>query len=341
MENSKARKVLNPRSVWLPVLIGLIIIAYLAYRDDQFSRESLQLFSDFKLAFVALALLLMIFKDGLNALRVRWLSHGTVGVYPAIRIVLLWEFAIAVTPPVLGAAAVLVFIIFKEGQPFGKALAYTLLLAILDNLFFLTASPLVIWLTHGAVFPVVETTNSFLQTGVSKVFWLSYFSVVFYTVFMLSALLFFPKTVRKLLSILMEIKYLRKWKTQVLKQSDELILASQVLKGQSFGYWLKLLIITYVIWVFKFALVNVWVNGFVDLSFSNQLLMLGRHLTMWIVMLVSPSPGNAGTAEFIFSIFYEDFGGKYTFISSLLWRFSTYYPYLIAGVLLIPKWWKK
>ncbi|NVK84066.1 MAG: TIGR00374 family protein, partial [Cytophagia bacterium] len=169
MENSKARKVLNPRSVWLPVLIGLIIIAYLAYRDDQFSRESLQLFSDFKLAFVALALLLMIFKDGLNALRVRWLSHGTVGVYPAIRIVLLWEFAIAVTPPVLGAAAVLVFIIFKEGQPFGKALAYTLLLAILDNLFFLTASPLVFWLTDGAVFPVVETTNSFLQTGVSKV----------------------------------------------------------------------------------------------------------------------------------------------------------------------------
>ena len=52
-------------------------------------------------------------------------------------------------------------------------------------------------------------------------------------------------------------------------------------------------------------------------------------------------PGNAGTAEFIFPVFYRDFAGQYSFISSILWRLSTYYPYLIAGVLLIPRWWKK
>lgn len=341
MENSKARKVLNPRSIWLPVLLGFLVVAYLAYQDDQFSRASLQLFSDFKLGYLGPLLLFIAFKDGLNALRVRLLSHRTIDFYPAIRIVLLWEFAIAVTPPVVGAAAVLVFIIFKEGQSFGKALAYTLLLAILDNLFFLTASPLVIWFTDGAAFPIVEANNSFLEKGVSNVFWLSYTSVVFYTLFMLSALLLFPKTVRKILSMLMGLRFLKRWKSQVLKQSDELILASQVLKGQSLIYWLKLLAVTYVIWMFKFALVNIWIDGFVDLTLSDQFLMLSRHLTMWIVMLVSPSPGNAGTAEFIFPVFYRDFAGQYSFISSILWRLSTYYPYLIAGVLLIPRWWKK
>lgn len=341
MEKGKAQKVLNPRSVWLPVVIGFLIIAYLAYKDNQFTKESISLFSDFRPAYLFIVVLFILFKDGLNALRVRSLSHSVIGIYPAIRIVLLWEFAIAVTPPVIGAAAVLVFIIFKEGQPFGKALAYTLLLAILDNLFFLTASPLVIWMSAGAVFPSVESSNTWLQEGVSKVFWLSYSSVVFYTAFMLSALLLFPKTVRKILSSLMNLKWLTRWKAPVMKQSDEMILASQVLKGQSIVYWLKLLGLTYLIWIFKFALVNAWVGGFAGSTLDNQLLMLSGHLVMWVVMLVSPTPGNAGTAEFIFPIFYEDFAGKYTFISSILWRLSTYYPYLIVGVLLIPRWWRK
>lgn len=340
MDNGKAQKVLNPKSVWLPVLLGFVIIAFLAYRDDQFSKESLLLFSDFRLVNILIVLLFIVFKDGLNALRVRLLSHSEIDFYPAIRVVLLWEFAIAVTPPVIGAAAVLVFIIFKEGQPFGKSLAYTLLLAILDNLFFLTASPLVILGASESVFPLVDTTNEWLEDGVSKVFWLSYSSVVAYTAFMLSALLFFPKTVRKILSSIMNLRWFQKWRAPVMKQSDEMILASQVLKGQSLLYWLKLLGLTYLIWIFKFALVNAWVGGFADLTLDNQLLMLSRHLVMWVVMLVSPSPGNAGTAELMFSVFYQDFAGKYTFVSSILWRLSTYYPYLIAGVILMPRWWK-
>lgn len=341
MEQSKALKVLNPKSVWIPVVLGLGLVAFLAYRDDQFSAESFALFSDFRLPFIFAALIVISIKDGLNGLRVRWISHAEIEFLPALRIVLLWEFAIAVTPPLIGAAAVLVFIIFKEGQTFGKALAYTLLLAILDNLFFLTASPIALWLSNGEVLPMNTSDSSFLEKGMSGVFWYSYTTIVFFTFFMLSALLFFPTTVRKLLAALMKWRFLKRWETAVMKQSDELVLASQVLKGQSLMYWVKLLFITYLIWIFKFALVNVWVSGFIGFNWANQALMIGRHLTMWIVMLVSPSPGNAGTAEIIFPLFYEEFAGRYSFLSSILWRLSTYYPYLIVGVLLIPKWWKK
>jgi uncharacterized membrane protein YbhN (UPF0104 family) len=59
---------------------------------------------------------------------------------------------------------------------------------------------------------------------------------------------------------------------------------------------------------------------------------------MWIVMLVSPSPGNAGTAEFIFPVFFESDMQRFTFITALVWRIMSYYPYLIIGALLIPKW---
>ena len=341
MESSKALKVLNPKSVWLPVILGLGLVAFMAYRDNQFTAESFALFSDFRLPFILIAFFVICIKDGLNGLRVNLISHSNIDFFPALRIVLLWEFAIAVTPPLVGAAAVLVFIIFKEGQTFGKALAYTLLLAILDNLFFLTASPLALWLSNGEVLPMNTTDSSFLEKGMTGVFWYSYTTIVLFTFFMLSALLFFPKTVRKLLSSLMKGKLLNRWESVVMKQSDEMVLASQVLKGQSLMYWAKLLFITYLIWIFKFVLVNVWVSGFIGFDWSNQALMIGRHLTMWIVMLVSPSPGNAGTAEIIFPLFFEEYAGRYSFLSSILWRLSTYYPYLIVGVLLIPKWWKK
>jgi len=341
MEEQKALKVLNPRSVWLPVIIGLLVVAYLAYQDEQFTQDNFSRFNDFKFPFVLLILLIIAVKDGLNALRIRFLSHQTATYTQAIRIILIWEFAIAVTPPVLGAAAVLVFVIYKEGLPFGKALAYTLLLATLDNLFFLTASPLAIWLSDGAVFPQVNIDSDLLSRGVPQLFWVSYSSIALYTAFMLSALLFFPKTIRKILVGLMSIKFLKRWKVAVIQQSDELILASQVLKGQSVKYWLMLIFFTYAVWILKYFLVNSWIMGFVDVGLADQLLMIGRHLVMWVVMLVSPSPGNAGTAEYIYPIFYDEFAQPYTFLSSILWRFATYYPYLIIGVFLIPKWWKK
>ncbi len=339
MEEQKALKVLNPRSVWLPIIIGLLVVAYLAYQDDQFTQENFSRFNDFKLPYVLLVLLIIAIKDGFNAFRVGVLSHQSLTFSQAIKIILLWEFAIAVTPPVIGAAAVLVFVIYKEGLPFGKALAYTLLLATLDNLFFLTASPLAIWLSNGAVFPQVNIDSDLFSRGVPRLFWVSYTSIALYTAFMLSALLFFPKTIRKLLEGLMSIRILRRWKEAVIQQSDELILASLELKGQSIKYWLALFFFTYVVWILKYFLVNTWVMGFVDVRIGDHLLMIGRHLIMWVVMLVSPSPGNAGTAEYIYPIFYDEFAYPYTFLSSILWRLATYYPYLIIGVFLIPKWW--
>ena len=98
---------------------------------------------------------------------------------------------------------------------------------------------------------------------------------------------------------------------------------------------------TYLVWIFKYAIVNALMAGFVPLSTADHLLAIGRHVIMWVVMLVSPSPGNAGSAEFIFPAFYEEFLGEYTFITSLLWRLVTFYPYLIAGALLLPRWTKR
>ncbi len=126
-----------------------------------------------------------------------------------------------------------------------------------------------------------------------------------------------------------------------MKQSQELELASGVLKGKKISFWFSLIGFTYLVWLCKYGIVNALMAGFVPMETGDHLLAIGRHLIMWIVMLVSPSPGNAGSAEVIFSAFYGEFLGEFTFVTSLIWRMITFYPYLIIGALILPKWSKR
>lgn len=341
MDSDKALKTLNVRSVWLPVILGVGIVVVLVLTDKRISSSSFQLVKDISPFALVFSLLILAAKDGMNMLRFRFMSRKSLAWFSVFRVILLWEFAIAVTPPVIGATAVLVFIMYKEGLSFGKALAYTLLLATFDNLFFLTASPLAIWLSDGKVLPESLAVSESLGKGLKPLFWLSYGLIVVYTSFMLSAVLLFPKTIRKLTTSLMGLSWLKKWKAVVLRQADDLVLVSQILKGKKWSFWLALLGITYLVWAIKFGVLNALISGFTDLSFGDHMVVLGRHLIMWVVMLVSPAPGNAGTAEFIFPAFYESYLGEYTFICSLLWRLYSFYPYLLFGALLLPGWLKR
>lgn len=341
VNTKKALSILNPRSVWLPVVLGLGIVAFIFIRDVETREELVNAIPDISWPSLVVALLILFFKDLANIFRIQTLSAGDFCLKSALYVVLLWEFAIAVTPPIIGATAVLVFIMLKEGLSFGKALAYTLLAAVLDNLFFLTASPIAIWLSDGAVIPENNAVKNSLGNSLSYFFYLSYGLIAFYTLFMASALVLFPQGIRKLLMGLFSLKYLRKAKEAVKTQADDLVLASKVLRKKTALFWIKLLLFTYVVWIAKYAVVNALAAGFVSLDFNDHLLLLGRHVIMWVVMLVSPTPGSSGAAELIFPAFYGDYLGKYAVITSMLWRLLTYYPYLIVGALLLPRWIKR
>lgn len=340
MDSKKALKTLNVRSVWLPVIIGFGIVITLILTDDRINGNSLILIKDLPPLILVMSLVVLATKDITNMLRLRTTNSG-LQWGSVLRVVLLWEFAIAVTPPVIGATAVLVFIMFKEGLSFGKALSITLLLATLDNLFFLTASPLVVWYYGEQVFPDDVATLELLGKGLKPLFWFSYGLIVIYTSFMLSSILLFPKTIRKLTMRVMTISWLNRWQPLVLRQTDDLVLVSKELKGRKWPFWISLLCITYLVWILKFSVLNVLMSGFVEITIADHSLILARHLIMWVVMLVSPAPGNAGTAEVIFPAFFEQYLGEYTFVTTLAWRLLSFYPYLIIGVLVLPKWLKR
>ena len=60
---------------------------------------------------------------------------------------------------------------------------------------------------------------------------------------------------------------------------------------------------------------------------------------MWVILLVSPTPGGSGVAEYAFPIFLGDFipPGLETALG-LLWRLLSYYPYLFIGFIILPFW---
>jgi uncharacterized membrane protein YbhN (UPF0104 family) len=74
---------------------------------------------------------------------------------------------------------------------------------------------------------------------------------------------------------------------------------------------------------------------------SDHFLLFAKQLVMWIMMLVSPTPGGSGFSEYVFSEYLNDFMPQVAglaILTAFVWRLFTYYPYLIVGVIIGPKW---
>src|SRR5690554_8116287 len=92
-------------------------------------------------------------------------------------------------------------------------------------------------------------------------------------------------------------------------------------------------------------MVNALIVTFFGVSWLNwdeHFLVFGKQLVIWIMMLVSPTPGGSGFAEYAFHGFLGYLIPAGTGIAmAFIWRLISYYSYLIIGVFILPKWIKK
>ena len=65
-----------------------------------------------------------------------------------------------------------------------------------------------------------------------------------------------------------------------------------------------------------------------------------RQLVIWMVLVVTPTPGGSGFGEYMFQSYYSDFFSMAgtALVVACLWRIITYYSYLIGGVCILPGW---
>jgi uncharacterized protein (TIRG00374 family) len=259
----------------------------------------------------------------------------------ALYVIILWEFASAVTPSVVGGSAVAIFILNKEGIKLGKAIAYVMVTAILDNLFFVIGAPIILYFAQGHIFPASRMMEMRLGRSLEVLFWVSYGLYASYSLVMALALFYKPRVFKWVLLKIYSIRWLKKWKHSANEYGNQIIEASKELIGKNYKYWVPIVGATIFIWSSRYLMLNALIGAYESLSISEHVVIFARQVIMWIVMMISPTPGSSGTAEFFFGQFFAEFLNGYTFVTSILWRMLSYYPYLILGAIFLPRWIKQ
>lgn len=337
-------KTLNTNKIYIPVLIGLGVAVYffLEKVDIPIFLEAL---GKSNWLWFGAAFLMLISRDAGYMYRIRMISSNELSWKSSVYIILLWEFASAVTPSVVGGTAVATFILNREGLSFGKSMAYVMMTALLDNLFFVVFAPLAIIASNSfnfAVFPVISADmfNEFVQNhGLQGAFYVSYALTFIYAIFFAYGLIINPRGFKWLLIKITSIKFLKRYQRGAINTGNEMIIAAKSLRGSGISLWIKALFLTFFIWIARYLMLNCLVAAFTPLGAIDHLFVFSRQIAMWIVMLLSPTPGSSGTAEAVFCLFYAEYlRAEFCAAVGVLWRLFYYYPYLFIGALVLPRW---
>jgi hypothetical protein len=123
---------------------------------------------------LGVALLFMVGRDFFYMLRIRLLTNKELTWKSSFSVIMLWEFASALSPGVVGGAAVAMFILKREKIALGRSTAIVLITTLFYNLFYIILIPFVfLFIGQADLFPR-ETTGSLT---VQYVFWIG-FSVI-------------------------------------------------------------------------------------------------------------------------------------------------------------------
>jgi len=339
---SDIRKSLRPGRIIYPILIGLGVASWMLYNN--FDPEAFSFFNWTSASFfwMAIALLMMGVRDLAYMYRIKVLTDGELSWKQAFEVIMLWEFSSAISPSVVGGTGPAIFVLYKEGINSGKSTAVILTAIFLDEVFFILMVPVMYLLFGDQIFPPEGVD---FAAGVKLALFFGYGAILLYTLILTYTLFFNPYFFKWLLSFVFLLPFLRRFRMRVRKLANQLIITSHALKGKSFAYWAKAFLATILSWTGRYWVVNFMFMAFFfsHISFFDHLLIYARQLTMWIILLVSPTPGGSGIAEFIFSDFLGDLIPNLAWAVplALLWRLITYYPYLFIGVFLIPGWLKR
>jgi len=348
MDKSKLIRTLKPSRILYPILIGFVVAIWLLYKDFD-STAFLKLNWTWHAGvFGVVAIIMMLLRDIAYMYRIRILTDKELSWKKSFQVIMLWEFASAITPSIVGGSAIAIFIVHKEISNIGKSTAIVMVSSMLDELFYIIMVPILYFAIGGDnLFSIAGLTSVEDMTfgyGVFYFFIFGYLLMLTYTLIILYALFSNPRLIKWVFIKLFSLPFLRKRRTKAAKAGDDLIIASKEIKGKPKRYWVKTGIATLVSWTARFWVVNFLIlipliNG---LDFYEHILIYGRQLLMWVIMLVSPTPGGSGFAEVVFSIFLGEFIPKGLSASmALIWRLISYYPYLIIGAVILPIWIKR
>lgn len=289
---------------------------------------------------IFMALVFMVGRDFAYMLRIRILTQKRLGWKSSFHVIMLWEFASALSPGVVGGTTVAMFILNKEKIALGRSTAIVVITAMMDNLFYLILVPLVfLFVSPHLLFP----SETGAQQSVEVAFWIAYSLFTFVCLLLFLSIFWYPQLMGRFLSFIFRLPFLKKWRAKALETGEEIVITSKELKQESWKFWLSSFGATIMSWTSRYLVINCILAAFLALRVNDHLFILAKQLVLWLLMRISPTPGGSGVAEYAFGELMKDFSSSALLLAglALLWRLISYFPYLFIGALLLPRWLRK
>jgi len=283
-----------------------------------------------------IAILCMVGRDFFYMWRIRFLTNQQLSWKKSFSVIMLWEFASALSPGVVGGAAVAMFILNKEKIALGRSTAIVIISTMMDNLFYVMMIPITfIFIKHVDLFPAHFSGSGAIEV----VFWTGYSLIAFAAILLFLAIFVWPQLSKKLLGGLFSLPFLNRWKVAAVQTGADIITTSLEMRKESILNWVKIYLVTCGSWICRYLVINSILQAFLNLSLYDHVLILGKQFVLWLFMLVSPTPGASGVAEYAFGELLITFSGSALLLAGMavIWRLISYFPYLFIGAWILPR----
>lgn len=339
IEQSPLRQLSFSRII-LPILFSLGVAGYMLYSENAYGKLASIHVKTTAWATFSVCFLFMILRDAAYIWRMKLMGGDELSWRGAFELTLLWEFANTVMPSLTGGTPLMIYLLMKEKINAGKSTAIVFLTIFFDQLFFTVTVPIVM-LTIGST-EIFRTLTGPMKTGITSTFWGIYVILAGYVAILGFGLLVSPYLIKRFLIWVFSAKWLHKWHHLGEKTGDDLIAASEEFKGKGNMYWVKLFGSTAIAWISRFLVLNGLLVAFspVALTFAQHSVAFGRQSALFLMMFAAITPGGSGIAEFLFSHLLSDIcpNPPGDVAMALLWRVVGFYPYMLLGAWLLPRW---
>ncbi len=339
---SDVRKTLATWKIFVPVLIGVTVVVLMFIHDAR--KENLSEvwhqvdFSARAIFCIFLGFVAMGGRDFGLSWRFRALTDHQLTWGKAFKVDFLCEFTSCVTPSAVGGSSLGMVFLNSQGIEFGRATTLMMTTLFLDELFFVLACPIVIFTTSSA--EIFNSGHASFSHGLKLTFWTVYAVLFLWTLLLYVGIIWKPGWMRKALVKICRLRFLRRFADKAGELGDNMVATSHALKEKPFRFWLEVFGGTALSWTSRFLVVNALFLGFLPECDPQQWIIFVREFVIWVVLMVSPTPGGSGLSEWIFSEYYGDLvpTAGMALIMAVFWRMISYYVYLIIGAAIVPGW---
>ena len=342
---NKTHNLFAPWKVMFPVAIGLAVVVLMFLHDARSENIGAALrdmeFTGRTMLFILFAALAFAGREFGYMWRFRVLTDNELRWKDSFEVDMLCEFTSCVTPSAVGGSALAMVFMSTKGIEFGRATTLMLTTLFLDELFFVVFCPIIALLTPaGALF---ESAGMGLTLGIRLTFWIIYALLAAYTLLLFCGIIWKPNWIRRLLGRLFSMRWLRRWQDKAESIGVNMVTASKALRSKDYRFWLKAFGATSLSWISRFLVVNAIFFGFLATDDPMQWVIFAREFVIWVILMVSPTPGGSGLGEWLFSNYYGDLvpTAAMALVMAIIWRLLTYYLYLLAGACIVPGWLKR